>query len=252
MADLNIDNKLYGLIKRSHQPIDPEEKAKRELKRQKIDKYAAITLASAAAVTLLFMAGRYACVNDRSDREQIQSKKPAATAPSRLEDVTNQTFNLSVSNNTSDVIQTLKNDYKIADDSYYQGSKDRKKYQASIDSCTEALTLIDQNNVWKHYKDDFLYMRGRAKTNTGDLDGAVKDFLDSLASASLEKDPNHDQGTENQSNLALYQLLSGKYKATAKTALKKYFGQYDLSEQQKILGNLWKEQKNTAYTLLSK
>jgi tetratricopeptide (TPR) repeat protein len=210
-----------------------------------------IVAAGVAAAALIGLCARYAIVNDRLDYERLrkQSDRGSVTTNSGLESLTNGVPAEPAVDNSSD-IQTLKDYYRAADSFYF--GKGSRKYQESIKMCTEALDLIAAKGVCNHYTDDFLYKRGRAKCHTGDLDGAVGDFLAALANASLEKDPSHDQGIENQSNLALYQLLSGKYRVTARKALQRHFRAYGQEDQEKILGSLWHDKpRNEAYQILT-
>jgi|GEM_PF-5931180 len=211
----------------------------------------AYVAATAAVAGLFALCGRYACINDDISRQKLEKKykKPAVTQNSGLESLTNHA--IASQNNNSNTIQSLKTLYNLADDSYYAGRKDRTQYRKSIDACTEALVSIGENKVWKHYKDDFLYLRGRSKTHTGELDGAVDDFLGALANLSLERDQDHDQGIANQVNTALNQLLNGDYKTKVQASIQKHFRDYNPVEQQKILDNLLKESpRNKAYQLL--
>jgi hypothetical protein len=95
-------------------------------------------------------------------------------------------------------------------------------------------------------------MRGRAKAQIRDFDGAVKDLLDSLASENVYKDNNDDSSVEKQSNQALYQLLSGNDRLIARNFLKRCFKGYDPINQKRILGNLRQiGSENAAYRTLT-
>jgi hypothetical protein len=212
--------------------------------------YGIIAAGAIAALAYSVFGGRGGCTN--REEEQNKCLRPAITANSGLEGLTNSSSDFLIVKEDPEINAKISDHYLSAESYFCQGSTNRAEYHKSIDSCTEALALINQSGSQKHLMGDLLFMRGRAKAQIRDFDGAVKDLLDSLASENVYKDNNDDSSVEKQSNQALYQLLSGNDRLIARNFLKRCFKGYDPINQKRILGNLRQTgSENAAYRTLT-